>query len=119
MTDNTSAAPEDLGRPVSYLVLTDGTRVYDRSGAAVGTVAHVLADEGPDIFHGLVLDTPAGHRFVGSDLVDGIYTHGVIVAQPADRLPEPSEDAAARAAEAQDASLADGLRRAWDRLLGR
>lgn len=119
MTDNHSAAPGDLGRPVSYLVLTDGTRVYDRSGAAVGTVEHVLADEGSDIFHGLVVDTPAGHRFVRSDLVDGIYIHGVIVAEPADRLPEPSEDAAARAAEAQDASLADGLRRAWDRLLGR
>ncbi|HET6532439.1 MAG TPA: PRC-barrel domain-containing protein [Actinoplanes sp.] len=119
MTDNPADAPEDLGPPLSYLVLDDGTPVYDRSGTRVGSVQHVLADEGSDIFHGLVLDTPAGHRFARSDLVDGIYARGVIVSAAADRLPEPGEDAVARAVEAQDHSLAEGLRRAWNRLLGR
>ena len=115
MSDNRNQAPEDLGAPQSYLVLAEGTRVFDRSGTAAGTVEHVLADEQSDVFHGLVLKTDAGHRFVGGDRVDGIYQHGVIIAVPADQLPEPSADAAARAAD--DEGLADGLRRAWDWLV--
>jgi len=86
--------------------------VYDRSGDQVGTVEHVLADEPEDIFHGLVIDTRRGHRFARSDVVDGIYEHGVIVAVPAAELPEPSVDAVARAAD--DKPLAEGLRRAFE-----
>lgn len=105
----------DLGEPQSYLVLKDGTPVYDRSGSTVGTVAHVLADDAQDVFHGLIVKTGDGHRFAGGDEVDGIYAHGVIVAKPADQLPEPSEDAAARTAG--DDKSATGLRRAWDWLI--
>jgi hypothetical protein len=47
--------------------------------------------------------------------VDGIYERAVIVAVPADQLPEPGADAAAKAAD--DVSLADGLRRAWNWLI--
>jgi hypothetical protein len=115
MTDNPNSAPEDIGAPQSYLVLTDGTPVYDRSGSSVGTVAHILADERSDVFHGLVLDTANGHRFARATQVDGIYERGVIVAVPAEQLPEPSADAAARSVD--DDSLADGLRRAWDWLI--
>jgi hypothetical protein len=105
----------DLGEPQSYLVLKDGTPVYDRSGSTVGTVAHVLADDAQYVFHGLIVKTGDGHRFAGGDQVDGIYANGVIVAKPADQLPEPSEDAAARTAG--DAHAATGLRRAWDWLI--
>ena len=112
MSDERNQAPEDLGTPQSYLVLNRGTPVYDRSGAAAGTVEHVLADEEQDIFHGLIVHTGAGQRFVTGDLVDGIYAHGVIIAAAADQLPEPSADAAARATD--DEGLAEGLRRAWD-----
>jgi hypothetical protein len=42
MTDK--EPPEDLGAPVSYLVLANGTPVFDRSGDRVGTVEHVLAE---------------------------------------------------------------------------
>jgi PRC-barrel domain len=115
MTEMSNESPEDIGAPQSYLVLRKGTPVYDRSGEAVGTVAHVLADERSDVFHGLVLDTPQGHRFATGGQVDGIYERAVIVAVPAAQLPEPSADAAARAAD--DQSLADGLRRAWDWLV--
>jgi hypothetical protein len=104
----------DLGEPQSYLVLKEGTPVYDRSGSTVGTVAHVLSDDAQDVFHGLILDTGHGHRFADGDQVDGIYAHGVIVSQPADQLPEPSEDAAARAAGDEKAT---GLRRAWEWLI--
>jgi uncharacterized protein YrrD len=112
MTDNKSAAPEDLGAPVSYLVLGGGTPVYDRSGAAVGTVEHVLRDERSDVFHGLILKTRQDHRYAPADLVDGLYEHGVIVAKPAAELPAPSADPAAQAVE--NATLVNELKRAWD-----
>ena len=114
MAENTQA-PEDLGAPQSYLVLKDGTTVYDRSGDRVGDVEHVLADDGSDLFHGLVVDTEHGHRYVAAGQVDGIYERAVIIAVPADQLPEPSADAAAAAAD--DTSLSEGLRRAWDWLI--
>ena len=60
MTDN--QAPEDLGAPVSYLVLANGTPVYDNSGTKAGEVEHVLSDDQQDVFHGLLLKTGAGHR---------------------------------------------------------
>jgi sporulation protein YlmC with PRC-barrel domain len=106
---------QDLGAPVSYLVLADGTPVYDSSGDRAGEVEHVLADEQEDVFHGLVVKTAAGHRFARSSLVEGIYEHGVIISVPADQLPEPSEDGVAQ--HADDDSLKASLKRAWDWLL--
>lgn len=101
-------ASEDLGAPVAYLVLKDGTPVYDRSGARVGDVEHVLADEQSDVFHGLIIDGgQAGHRFAGADQIDGLFEHGVIVAKPAAELPEPSAGQA-------DESL---LSKAWEWLV--
>jgi uncharacterized protein YrrD len=111
MTDK--EAPEDLGAPVAYLVLKDGTPVYDRSGTRVGEVAHVLADEQKDVFHGLIIKTRDGHRFAHADQVDGLYERGVIVAVPAERLPTPSEDPPARLAEEE----LHRLRRAWEWLV--
>jgi uncharacterized protein YrrD len=107
MAENSSEAPEDLGAPQSYLVLADGTPVWDRSGDSAGTVEHVLADEREDIFHGLILKTHDGHRYASSDQVDGIFEKGVIVSVPAKNLPEPAESATADSP----------LRRAWDWLI--
>jgi hypothetical protein len=115
MTDNSKEAPQDLGAPASYLVLADGTPVWNRSGDAVGTVENVLADDAQDIFHGLILDTAAGRRFAASDQVDGIFERGVIVARPAAKLPELNADAAAQAAD--DDTPGGDLRRAWDWLI--
>jgi hypothetical protein len=112
MADDPNTAPEDVGAPISYLVLTPGTPVYDRSGDPVGTIEHVLADEREDVFHGLILKTPAGHRYASSDQVDGLFEKAVIVAAPAAELPEPSADPAAQAVE--DSGLTQQLRRAWD-----
>ena len=108
-------APEDLGAPVAYLVLKDGTPVYDRSGARAGSVEHVLADEGSDVFHGLVLSGGNGHRFAPADQVDGLFEHGVIIAVPAADLPEPSEDPAAK--DVADEGLRSSLKRAWQWLV--
>jgi len=107
MSDNT--APEDLGAPQSFLVLADGTPVYDRAGDSVGTVAHVLADDKDEIFQGLVIKTTDGHRYAAASQVDGLFEHGAIVAVPAAELPVPSEE--------EDDSFGDGLRRAWNWLI--
>ncbi len=104
--------PEDIGAPVSYLVLANGTPVFDRSGDRVGTVDHVLADDRSDVFHGLVVKTGDGHRYAPADQIDGLYQKAVIVAKPAAQLPEPSADPAAAAAA--DSGLGDQLRKAWD-----
>jgi hypothetical protein len=111
MPENT--APEDLGAPQSFLVLADGTPVYDRAGDNVGTVAHVLSDDQEEIFHGLVIKTGHGHRYAAAAQIDGLFEHGVIVAVPASELPEPSEETLAAA----DDSFGDGLRRAWNWLI--
>ena len=106
-------APEDLGAPVAYLVLKDGTSVYDRSGAHVGDVEHVLADDQSDVFHGLIVKTSDGHRFAAAGQVDGIFENGVIVAVPAEQLPTPNEDAAAQTTDEEPSAL----RRAWEWLV--
>ena len=99
MTDNRIRRPRISVRPSRTSCCKDGTPVYDRAGTYVGTVEHVLADEPEDVFHGLIIKTDDGHRFAGGSQVDGIYERGVIVAVPADQLPEPSADAAARVAD--------------------
>jgi sporulation protein YlmC with PRC-barrel domain len=111
MSDNT--APEDLGAPQSFLVIADGTPVYDRAGDKVGTVAHVLSDDQDEIFHGLVVKTADGHRYAAAAQIDGLFEHGVIVAVPAAELPEPSEETLTTAGD----SFGDGLRRAWNWLI--
>src|SRR4051812_14775767 len=110
MTDKQDS--EDIGAPVSYLVLKDGTAVFDRSGDRGGEVEHVLADEKADVFHGLVIATAGhGHRFAAAKQVDGLFERAVIVAVAADQLPEPSADPAAKQAEEDDAGL---LGKAWE-----
>ena len=104
---------EDLGAPVSYLVLREGVPVYDPSGTSVGTVEHVLSDDQVDVFHGLLIKTGDGHRYATGDQVDGIFEHGVIVSEPVDKLATPGPDTPAGLAENHDSAL----RKAWDWLI--
>ncbi|KUL30542.1 hypothetical protein [Actinoplanes awajinensis] len=106
MTENA----EDLGEPVAYLVLREGVPVCTPSGDPVGTVTRVLADEREDIFHGLLISTPDGPRFATGDQVAGLYEHGAIVTEPAERLARPSADLPA-------ARQDSGLRKAWNWLV--
>jgi uncharacterized protein YrrD len=117
----------DLGDPISYLVLEDGTPVISADGQKIGTVEHVLADSGSDVFDGLIVDMragPGGHRFADASQVDTIHQRGVVLAldqAAAERLPEPSENPAAMGADPDDVTpdgLDDKLRRAWDYLSG-
>ncbi len=123
---------EDLGNPVSYLVLADGTPVYSSDGETVGNVEHVLGDTETDIFDGIVLDTtvlPGGQKFVDAPQIERIYERGVVLtidAAAAEKLPEPSENPAAMEVTGEDFverewddEFEAKLKRAWDRISGK
>lgn len=117
----------DLGRPISYLALANGTAVYTSDGEHIGHVTHVLASDRESLFEGIVIEErlgPGGHRFVEPDLIADIFTEGVLLkldrAQAAD-LPQPSPDPPVMyddSAGTPSSSLADKLKRAWDRMSG-
>jgi PRC-barrel domain len=114
----------DLGAPASYLTLAEGTTVLSADGEAIGHVAHVLADPDADVFDGIVIAVPGGHRFADAPEVEEIYDNGVVLTldrAAAGRLPEPSANPASLEADPADTAphhLSDKLRRAWDYLSG-
>jgi sporulation protein YlmC with PRC-barrel domain len=83
----------DEGNPIAYEVLEKGVPVLASDGDQVGTVHHVVAAPEKDIFHGLVITTPAhGRRFVEAADVASLHEHGVdlrIDSAAAAALPEP------------------------------
>ena len=82
----------DEGLPISYEVLERGVPVYSADGETVGTVDHVVAAEAEDIFHGLVIETASGRRFVAAEDVASLHERGAdlrISAAEAAELPEP------------------------------
>jgi hypothetical protein len=116
---------DDLGAPVSYLGLEEGTAVLTTDGEEVGHVAHVLADEENDIFDGIVISHGLGrHTFADAEQVGEIHERGVVLtltAAEAEALPEPSENPAVMEDDPSDAEgspVANKLRRAWDLLSG-
>ncbi len=44
------AIPADLGSPIAYLAVEAGLPVFDSTGAEVGTVDEVVANDSLDIF---------------------------------------------------------------------
>jgi uncharacterized protein YrrD len=74
--------PDDLGAPSSYLTLEHGMAVLSSDGEDLGRVEEVLADEGSDVFDGLVVGMGAlrrDRRFVEADQVEEIYERGVML----------------------------------------
>jgi hypothetical protein len=111
----------ELGPPIAYTALKEGTPAYDRTGDQIGVVEHVLADEAFDIFHGLVIHTlplPGRHLYADADQVAALHERGVVLSVDAGQLHEPTERRPARAAGGDDAPaespLQARLRRAWD-----
>jgi hypothetical protein len=116
---------DDLGAPISYLALEEGTAVFAADGDEVGQVAHVLADEEEDIFDGIVISHGLGrHTFADAEQIGEIHERGValtITAAEAEALPEPTENPAVMdedLSESEDSGLTAKLRRAWDLLSG-
>jgi PRC-barrel domain len=116
---------DDLGAPVSYLALEEGTAVLTADGEQLGHVAHVLADEETDIFDGIVIAHGVGrHTFADAEQVAEIHERGVMLTlttAEAEALPEPSENPAVMEddpSEPEGSALGNKLRRAWDLLSG-
>ena len=82
----------DHGTPIAYLAVEPGTPVLSSDGEQVGLVERVLADEGADIFDGIVVSTSDGERFADASQVDGLFERAVVLnvgAEQARSLPEP------------------------------
>src|SRR2546423_3462752 len=76
---------------IGYQALPRGVPVHSSDGATVGTVHRVLDNAREHIFDGIVIDTPAGRRFVDAPEVVRITTKRVtlsIDANEAAELPE-------------------------------
>jgi uncharacterized protein YrrD len=107
----------DLGPPVAYLALADGTPVYDRNGRRVGVVEHVLADPDLDIFHGLIIHTkplPGRHLYADADQISELHERGVLLAVDEGNLHEPSESSSRPRDKREETPLEARIRRAWD-----
>jgi uncharacterized protein YrrD len=73
---------DDLGAPLSYLVLQKGVPVYSRDGERLGRVTRVLSAPEANMFDGIIFDTsagPGGHRFVDAPEVGSIHERGVVL----------------------------------------
>ncbi|MGZ4185337.1 MAG: PRC-barrel domain-containing protein [Solirubrobacteraceae bacterium] len=82
----------DEGLPIAYEVLEKGVLVYAADGEQVGTVDHVVAAPELDIFHGIVMKTGIGPRFIAADQVASLHERGVDLRIPASEvklLPHP------------------------------
>lgn len=85
----------DLGAPISYMVLERGVTVFSSDGEHLGSVVRVQRDVATDIFDGIVFSAREGiakHRFVDAPEVGEIYERGVILridAAAAAELPVP------------------------------
>ena len=117
----------DLGRPISYEVLSTGTPVYSADEQRIGKVSHVLAAEDEDVFDGLVIGEHIfgeEHRFADADEIDAIFEHGVVLKldhQACVHLPTPSANPAVMRddpAESRAEIRHERLRRAWDLISG-
>jgi uncharacterized protein YrrD len=115
---------DDLGPPIAYTVLEDGTPVYDRNGERIGVVDNVMGDIQLDIFEGVIIHTrplPGRHLFADVEQIAELHERGVLLAVERDDLHEPPEKSATRKREdaGVESPLEARLRRAWDWLSGR
>jgi hypothetical protein len=67
----------DEGLPIAYPVLDKDVPCYAAGGEQVGTVDHVVSAPEEDIFHGIVMNTKAGQRFVAAEHVAALHERGV------------------------------------------
>ena len=85
----------DLGDPVSYLALEEGTPVFASDGHELGRVGRVVFDADADIFEGLIVEGDDEPRFAdGDEVVLAMHERGVVLAVDSDgarRLPAPDE----------------------------
>jgi sporulation protein YlmC with PRC-barrel domain len=116
---------DDLGAPVSPLVLSDGIPVYDRDGQEVGVVDRVMTDDATGIFEGLIIHRrpvlPGRHLYASHEQVAELRERGVRLAVPRDELYELDERAGRQRRDhgSPESPAEVALRKAWDWLVAR
>jgi hypothetical protein len=118
----------DLGPPIAYVVLAEGTPVYGHGGGRVGVVEDIVGDLSADVFDGILIHTtplPGDHLVARADQIEELRERGVLLRVDRTAL-EPAREAqrvAAAASGDQDpppeSPLHGFARRTWDRLTGR
>jgi uncharacterized protein YrrD len=115
----------DLGPPIAFVAVREGTPVYDVREARVGVVEEVIADEPAAIFEGLVVHTlplPGHHVVADAEQIAGLYEQGVLLSVDRSALRNSDHHAGARASAADEqleSPVQAALRRVWDRISGR
>lgn len=118
----------DYGEPSSYLTLKPGLDVIGADGEKVGTIEHVLADEGEDIFDGVVIDThlgPGGLHFVDAPQVTECREKALLISVDSADVPNLPKPAPApgviesHGVEDSESALHGKLSRAWDMISGK
>jgi hypothetical protein len=113
--------PGDPGPPSSYLTLARRTPVVTSDGVTIGRVRRVLAARRQDVFHGVIVDTPAGDRVVVADQIAALGPDAVVLridAVASRDLPPRSADPVARP-DTMLQALDDVSAAVWRRLSGR
>jgi hypothetical protein len=115
--------PAELGRPIAYLALKDGTTVYDRTGQRVGVLDHVVVDDPTDIFEGLIVHTlplPGRHLFADRSQIAALHERGVLLSADRDELHDPSLKSTRHTDPDHpvESPLQSRLRHAWDWISG-
>ena len=112
----------DDGHAIGYKILARGTVARSADGVEVGTVRRVLDNAREHIFDGIVLDTPAGRRFVDAPEVARIHERAVILTITAAEVAELPEQRSALSERMRHAGsvrrasrLGRSLRDRWDR----
>lgn len=117
----------ELGDRVSYMAVRAGTPVYSADGQQIGKVAHVLADEGEDVFDGIVIGEHMlgrHHCFADADEIGDIFEDGVVLKlnkTAAEQLPRPTANPGVirdDPAESKGDFRREKLARAWDLISG-
>jgi hypothetical protein len=113
----------ELGQPIAYPALKEGTPVYDRTGESVGVLEHVVADEPTDIFEGLIVHTlplPGRHLFADADQIATLHERGALLSVDRDQLHDPSPKSTKQTNPGNpvESPLQAQLRRAWDWISG-
>ena len=115
-------ADDDDGHAIGYKVLRRGTPVRSSDHVQVGTVRRVQDNAREHIFDGIVIDTPAGRRFVDAPEVARIFERAVVLtitAEEARALPEQGSGVAERMRNTTTARRAKrfgrSMRERWDR----
>jgi uncharacterized protein YrrD len=104
----------DLGPPIAYTALEQGTPVRDARGEPAGIVEHVLADDDADIFDGIIVDqTGLGgrHRFADAEQIEEIHERAVVLSVSREELHAPDENPAVMEAQPDDTVEGDLERR--------